>query len=450
MSFILLTVCWLVIIVSVISLLAPSSVMRKILPPLLIDNKKKIIAPMFGIALLITQLNSMFFYSEAGYSYLVQYATGQQTSVLTPGWKLKLYGEVTPFKKVMTVRFTKKDIPSSGRDKPIGIRFNDAVTADVSLAVRFRLPEDEVTFKTMAVEFRSQTNLVANALMPTVREVVRNSGRMMSAQAYISGKGGEFEQAVQSQLEEGIFILGTREIKNADTVNQQVVNAGSRTINNNRTIRYEVYKKTTDGTKDGPELRKVHPLKQYNIYIAQTAVENVDPEPKFKEMLGKQRDAAADASVEKQMAQKAEYKKQRIIAEGETQKAEIRVGKEKEQIETLINAETNLKEAQIRAKTEQAGLIADKLQAQRIDVIASAEANKKRKIMMADGALEKKLATLEVIHANYAKAMHGTQMVPSVVIGGDGKGGGQNATDLVNLLTAKTAMDLNLNMKPKK
>lgn len=449
MSFILLTVCWLVIIVSVISLLAPSSVMKKILPPLLIDNKKKIIAPMFGIALLITQLNSMFFYSEAGYSYLVQYATGQQTSVLTPGWKLKLYGEVTPFKKVMTVRFTKKNIPSSGRDKPIGIRFNDAVTADVSLAVRFRLPEDIETFKTMAVEFRSQTNLVANALMPTVREVVRNSGRMMSAQAYISGKGGEFEQAVQSQLEEGIYILGTREIKSTDTVKQQVVNSGSRSINNHRTIRYEVYKKTTDGTKDGPELRKVHPLKQYNIYIAQTAVENVDPEPKFKAMLGKQRDAAADASVEKQKAQKAEYKKQRVIAEGETQKAEIRVTQEKMQIEKLISAETSLKEAQIRKEVEQAGLEADRLKAKRIDVLATAEATKKRKIMLADGALDKKLKSMEIIHANYATAMTGTPMVPGIQIGA-GAGGGSNATDLVSLLTAKTALDLKLDMGPKK
>lgn len=444
MSFILVTLSWLVIIFGVAMLLLPNAVTNRIIPSFIAENKKKILTPAILIAVLITQLNSMFFYSEAGYSYLVQYATGKQVSVLTPGWKLKLYGEVTPFKKVMTVRFTKKDIPASGRDNPINIRFNDAVTADVSTAVRFRLPEDEETFKTMAVEFRTQTNLVANALMPTVREVVRNSGRMLSAQDYISGKGGEFEQAIQEQLESGIYILETREIKNSTA--DSVVHEGQRTTQNSRTIRYEVHVKKD--TKGEP-IRKIHPLKQYNIYIAQTAIEDVDPEPKFKNMLAQQRDAAAQANVEKQKAQKAEYEKQRIIAEGESQKAQIRVSKEKEQIETLINAETQMKEAEIRKKTEQAGLEADKLKAKRIDVIASAEANKKRKIMLADGALEKKLATLEKIHAKYAEAMTGTQMVPSVVIG-ESKGGGKNATELVNLLTAKTAMDLRLDMTPKK
>lgn len=446
MSFMLVTLCWVALILGVVSLIAPTSILSKILPSVFVQNKKRILIPVLTIAVIITQLNSIFFYSEAGYSYLVQYATGRQTAVLSPGWKLKLYGEVTPFKKVMTVRFTKKDIQASGRDLPIAIRFNDAVTADVSLAVRFRLPEDAETFKTMAVEFRSQTNLVANALMPTIREVVRNSGRMMSAQAYISGKGGEFEQAVQSQLESGIYILGTREINTTDST-QQITNNSDRTVNNRRTVRYEVYIKED---KDKNPIRKIHPLKQYNIFIAQTAVENVDPEKKFKEMLGKQRDAAADASVEKQMAQKAEYKKQRIIAEGETQKAEIRVSKEKEQIETLINAETQLKEAEIREKTEKAGLEADRLKAKRIEVIAAAEANKKRKIMLADGALDKKLATFEKVHANYAEAIKGSQIVPSVVIGGDSKSGGKNATDLVNLLTAKTAMDLGLKLNPGK
>ena len=160
-------------------------------------------------------------------------------------------------------------------------------------------------------------------------------------------------------------------------------------------------------------------------------------------------EAEAEADAARIRAQ-AQVEVDRIIAEGESQKAQIRVSQEKEQIEKLINAETEMKEAEIRKKTEQAGLEADKLKAKRIEVIAAAEANKKRKIMLADGALDKKLATFEKVHENYAKAIKGSQIVPSVVIGGDSKSGGKNATDLVNLLTAKTAMDLGLKLKPTK
>ena len=127
MGFTLITLCWLTIIVSIFVLISPEAVVRRILPSFILENKKKVLTPVFLIAILITQLNSMFFYAEAGYSYLVQYATGTQTSVLTPGWHLKLYGEVTPMKKVMTVRFTNKDIPASGLDNPIGIRFFNIV-----------------------------------------------------------------------------------------------------------------------------------------------------------------------------------------------------------------------------------------------------------------------------------------------------------------------------------
>lgn len=80
-------------------------------------------------------------------------------------------------------------------------------------------------------------------------------------------------------------------------------------------------------------------------------------------------------------------------------------------------------------------------------------AAKKRAVMQADGALEKKLATYENVNALYAKAW-GTytgQMVPSTVIGQGGNGADAASAfqGFMSLMTAKTAKDLSLDMNIK-
>ena len=86
--------------------------------------------------------------------------------------------------------------------------------------------------------------------------------------------------------------------------------------------------------------------------------------------------------------------------------------------------------------------------------IAMGEGESKRRqlVMEADGALEKKLAALTEINRMWADAVKGYQgsWVPTVMMGSGNQSvaqAGGGAMDLVNLLTAKTALDLGLDMK---
>jgi len=76
-------------------------------------------------------------------------------------------------------------------------------------------------------------------------------------------------------------------------------------------------------------IRKPTEQIDYDIIFSQSNVSNVGPEKKFKDMLALQRGAVAQASVKKQEAKRAEYEKQKVIAEGEAAKAQIRVDQEK-------------------------------------------------------------------------------------------------------------------------
>lgn len=414
----------------------------------------------FGV--IIASLNSILFYAQPGMSYLVQYPWGVQKATLQPGFHARWLGEVIPFKKFVTIAFVDQHTNRnafSGTAAMQEIRFNDSVTANVKMTARFELPSNEAQFLPMAVAYRSQENLVYSTLIPTMQEAMRNSGRMYAAQEYISGKGGDFENAVLDQIRNGIFLLDIQEEKTY-IGKESISEADPRTIQQDQTLRVYVRKRMGP---DGQELRKDagdNPLKKFGITLIQANVQDVDPDPGFKKKLLEQREAAAQVAIERQNARKEEERKKRIIAQGEAEKAEKRIELEKAQIERVIAAETKAKEAkqeQIRRVTmaetlkkesvvekarKEIELATAKLEAQRIEALAEAEANRRRKLMRADNALEKRLDAFVEVSKAYADALKDKQLVPGVVIGGGQEGGQPNATDLISLLTAKAAQDL--------
>jgi len=372
----------------------------------------------FGICVMM--LNSAVYYAEPGYNYLVQYPTGRQIGETTPGYHVKFWGSAIPFKKFITVKASEhKDNAVSASIPPIEARFTDAVVATVDVTARFQLPSATDKFLEMALAYRSQENLENSTLIPVLREVVRNSARTMTAQDYIAGKGGEFENAILDQLRYGTYILDIKEMRPEGKT--KIADADTdRVIDQSQMVRYEVKKMLDPQT--GEIIRKPTALVDYDIIVSQSNVSNVDPEKKFKDMLALQRDAAAQASVKKQEAKRAEYEKQKIIAEGEAAKAQIRVDQEKAQITKLIAAETAKKEAEIALQEARIQKEKEKELAAKVKIAADAEAYKKRKVLQADGALEMKLATIERVAEKVAQGWAQRKVPQTVIVSGGNSG----------------------------
>lgn len=313
---------------------------------------------------ILLAFTGLFFYSEAWYSYLVQYPNWTQKPVLEPWYHLKFWWETIPFKKNLTVKasdWTNEEgkVETTWRIDPIEVRFNDNVTADVWVSVRFQLPSDPQKFKEIALEYRSQENLINATLIPTVAEVVRNSARMFSAQAYTTWRGWDFETVIPEQLRNWIYRLESIEKKVEGT--ESISTTEDRTFDSNELVKYEVKIKVD---KDWNPVIREAVLPTLGIIVTQATIDSVDPEEAFKNQLSKQRDASAKANIERQEAEAAEYEKQKIIAQWEASKAQIKVDKEKEQVQILIAAETSQKEQKILLEKEKLALEAAKLQAQ--------------------------------------------------------------------------------------
>ena len=415
-----------------------------------------------GVGLFFLMLPGLFFYAEPGVSYLVQYPWGTQKSVLNPGFHTRFFGQTIPFKKYLTVAFGSRGADFSASASTQEIRFNDSVTAQVTMTARFQLPEDPQLFHGMAVAFRSQNNLSYASLIPVMQEALRNAGRMFSAQEYIGGRGGDFENAVLDQIRNGIFLLDVQEQRMYGGA-QAITEESSRTIQQDQTVMLTVRVRRD---ANGLELRKDaedHPLKKFGIHLVQASLQNVDPDPKFKEKLQEQREAAAQVSIERQKVRQKEEEKKRILAEGEAEKARSKIELEKAQIQKVLAAETRAKEAEqeqrervTRAETlkreaevererKAVELETARLEAQRILELATAEAKSREMKMQADNALEQRLAAFVEVSKAYAAAIQNKQLVPSVVIGQDRQGEGAAPTtvqDFIALLMARAAADL--------
>lgn len=437
-------------------------------PPFTVPKKVPFLAGSIGGGLLALSIifGGLFFSAEAGHVYFVQYnvpipgLNGKQVVHTDPGYHLRLYGNVMAMKQVLTIKCdsnTKDNGDSRETCNEINVRFNDNVTADVSVAARFRLPTDEAKLKKLFLEYRSEENLINTSLIPQIMSVLRNAARLISAQEYMMGKGGDFEQAVLDQMQNGLYILETETILSHPE--EQTVNK-ERTIERGETIKVIVRKKV-DATGNPAHIS--HSFSEYGVTVTQAAIAHVDPEAKYKETLGKQRDAAAEASVSQQQAKKAEFEKQRIIAEGEAQKAQIQVDQEKAQVQKRIEAETSQRVAGIVANTEKEvaaiQLEKKKLELQQVEVDAAktratasaasdakkSEAAGLRALNEANNSLDAKLQAWVTVNKAYAESFGAKGVVPQIVMGG-GNSGTSGASQLIDLLTVHTAQQLKLDV----
>lgn len=423
------------------------------------------IIPIAGVILAIglTSIRFMFFYADAGYSYLVQYPWGKQVGVVKPGFHFRFFGETSEWKKYLSLAHSslKKDQGAfSGVSPEQNIRFNDSVTADIRMTTRFQLPESPEQFRDLAVAFRSQQNLINASLFPIIEESMRNSGRMFAAQEYVGGKGGDFENAITDQIRNGINLLDVTQTI-SETGKREITQADARTIQQETTAKIVVSVRKIDGIPARKDIDE-HPLKKFGIRLTQANIQNVNFHKDFQSRLLDQSKIAAEVAIQRQETRKENERKLAVIAKGEADKAEKQVELEKEQIVKVVAAETRAKEAEqdqieritkantlkeeaeVAQATAQIQLETDRLKAQSIETLARAQANEREWMIEADNALQMRLNAAIEIHKEYAMAISSNPTVPSVVVGGGGNGGTSpsSAMDLVSLLIAKVSKDL--------
>jgi hypothetical protein len=397
------------------------------------SGKKSVIIGVLGILSILS--SSAFFYARPGHQYYIVYPTGKVVCEYEQGWKTCFpFSRIQEWESFTDIKVVKDGENLEGIEGPIAggipIRFIDKVVGTVQLSVRMQLPQDDKSFKQIVQEFRHPKNLINNTLIPTVKEQVINTGYMFTAEDYVSGDASNFRATLDEQLKSGGYAVD--KIEHFDTITSPIVQEDGRKIVEVQT-RYEVNKRIDK--KTGLPIRIHHDITKNNIIVSQVIVDQVVLESKFRKKLEDSRDISAQKSIELQKIETAKAAQQRIVAEGERDKAAEKVEQELAQVKKLIAAETSLKEESIKLELAKKATETEEEVSKKIKIRADAEAYKTRKNVAAGISPERRLE-LELDAKVRMEEARAKRAVPTTMIvgGGDGKNGQSISNETLMLM----------------
>lgn len=395
-----------------------------------------------ALAIVGVMFNEIVETNEAGNVQVKQAAvSGTLSCKLNPGMWMQLFGAIHTYKEATTYHFSAN---SSRGDSSLPTRFSDATRAQVSGTVRVLLPVTDCAALThIHRKFKSFDGVMQRLVEPAMRKSLFHAGPHMTAAESYAERRGEFATLAEDQLINGVIKVDKTEVDTVDPI------TGAKT-----TIKIVTPRKCPEenGTNcvNGFE-RDSGVFREFGISLTNFVIDGIKYPDNVLAQIEAQRKARMNIITQEAEAKEAEARAKKAVSEAEAAVAETRAQEEIEKTQRIVKAEADKAEAVLQAEKvrDVAKLEKDaaEFEKKKQILLGEGEAARKRLVMQADGALEKKLDAWVKAQQAYADALGKARpgaLVPSLMMGGNTGGG--NAGDLIELLKAKTAKDLALDL----
>jgi len=246
----------------------------------------------------------------------------------------------------------------------------------------------------------------------------------MSSKESYAEKRNYLIQYVEDQIQNGVYKTVSKEVKTTD----QMTGAEK-----NITV-VEICMK--NGV---PDRQEEAAMNAFGIKTFNFAINALPYDQAVEEQIKGQQQIMMDVQTAIASAKKAEQNAITVAKEGEANAAKAKWAQEVIKAQAVTEAEQKKEVAKLERD-------AAEFKKQEQILLGQGEAERKKLVMSADGALEKKLDVYQTINLRYAQAIEkfSGNWVPTVVMGSSSNSTGAN--DLIEMLKAKTAMDLGLDM----
>ncbi len=367
--------------------------------------------------------------------------TGTMTAHMQPGMFGQWFGDITTFPKAETFYFTTDKREGESYDQSITVRFVDGSTCNISGTVRIVYPktaEDAINLVTVH-NFKSKDDIELKLILPTLRNILRQTANMMTARESYAEKRADFVNFTWDQLENGAYATANEEREIIDPI------SGER-----KTQRFKVIQKDKDG----------RPIYRKSPMVCGMTLENLEIKAfeyskTVKKQIATQQEALMSVATAIAKAKRAEQEKLRAKAEGETNVMTSRYQKEQEKIQAIVKAQQDKEVAELHAEKEKNVARLDSEAAafeKKANILrGEGEALRKRAVMTADGALDKKLKAWVEAQNVWASA-YSQRQVPSMYFAGGGKEGSpdQQSLNMNTMMSVWLANQIGLDMHVKK
>lgn len=357
--------------------------------------------------------------------------TGALEVVTDPGDYFTSFGTVTKYPRRDQYSFSAaKDQGTTTSDQSIKTGFNDGGVGYISGVVSWEMPLKPDTVIRLHKEYGSFAAIDQQLIRPMLEKVIFSAGATMSSIESSSERRSEIPQTIDDQLQNGPYLtkVAIQNTKDPMTGQQKGI----------RIVQIE-----TDASGK-PVRASASTIREYGITMSPVTINSI----KYEDSVQKQIDERQKSTQAVQLSQAAAIKATQDAITTEKQ-GEASATKAKWEQETLNAKDIALAEKnKAVAKLEKEAAEQTK---QRDILLGEGEATKKKLVMAADGALDKKLEAYVKTQQYWADAFKGHEgaMVPTVQMGSSTSAGtGINATQqMMEMLSIKAAKDLGLDLE---
>ena len=349
--------------------------------------------------------------------------SGNLTTYIEPGWKFQGFGTVTKYPRRAEYKFGDTKECKTG----LSIRFYDGGHATVCGSVSWEMPLDEKSIIAIHKSFRSAEGVEQQAINRSMESAAYFSGPTMSSLESAAGRRNELLTIINDQMINGVYKTVSKTVEHVDPITN---------------VKRQVTA-TEIVMKEGQPVRAQESyVSAFNIKMLPLTVSRLAYDPAVEKQITDQQQAINQVQVAAANAKRAEQDAITATKQGEANAAKAKW--EQEVINAKIIAEAEQKVIVAKAELQQADLF------KKAEILrGEGESARKRLVMEADGALEKKLEAYVEVNKWYADAIkgYGGAWVPSVVMGSQVSGqSASGAQALVEMLTARTAKELALDL----
>ena len=351
--------------------------------------------------------------------------TGTMSAKMTPGLWFQSFGDITSWQKAETFYFTADEQEGGSFDQSIEVRFNDGSLCHISGTMRIILPTGEEAAIALMTEnsYNNYRELEKKLVLPVVRNALRLTANLMSARESYSEKRTDFIFWAWDQVQNGLYETTEETRKVTDIVSGEEVT--------------KTFKIIRLGD-NGEPLHQRDPLEGLDIRLANFEIKEFVYAKKVQEQIATQQEALMAVATARAQAQQAEQDALTREAKGKAQVMVAKYEEEEIKVRAVVQAQMQVEVADLeRQAAEQTK--------QKEILLGQGEAERKRLVLDADGALAQKLATLEKVNAHWAAA-YAKRQVPSMVMGGSSDGTDKATTDFSQMMQLLVAKQMGLDL----
>ena len=370
---------------------------------------------------------------DASQIMVIQYPTGGLTVYTEPGPRWQGFGKVTKYPRQAQYSFCSQTVQDGTTVQEVTcentttgakrLRFNDGGHATLIGSVNWEMPLDEKSIINIHKKFGSAQGVETNAIGKMLDAAIYLAGPLMSSTESSGARRSELVQYINDQAENGVYVTSVKNIIEKDAGGNEVTTSVTEIQHN------------ANGT---PKRQQGSILSAFNLKLLPLSISELKYDAVVEKQIAQRQASTTAVQLARANATKAEQDAITVEAEGKAKAAQTKWTQEAINAKEISEAEKKLKVATLAAQE------AEQFKKQQI-LMGEGEAARKRLVMQADGALDKKLDAYKVVQGYWANAFKDFkgQMVPGVQMGGGaGSNSASNTSALVDMLTAKTAKDL--------